>query len=96
MIVNRFILRKFGLSEYDIGRMHTIARTSSDVEMFDVMATSDKGYILSASHFNIFEWIKMQRERIKVIRSIFVKTNQELLDRVEKAFEKEMEKENDN
>ena len=67
MIVNRFILRKFGLSEYGIGRMHTIARTSSDVNMFDEMATSDKGHILCASHFNIFEWIEMQRERIKVL-----------------------------
>ena len=92
MIVNRFILRKFGLSEYDIGRMQNIARFSSGVRMFDKMATSDKGYILCASHYNIFEWIEMQRERIKVVRSIDVKTNQELLDRVEKAFEKENNK----
>lgn len=92
MIVNRFILRKFGLSEYDIGRMQNIARYSSGVRMFDKMATSDRGHILCASHYNIFEWIEMQRERIKVVRSMDVKTNQELLDRVEKAFEKENNK----
>ena len=90
MIVNRFILRKFGLSEYDIGRMQNIARCSSGVRMFDKMVIADNGYLVSSPHFNIFEWIEMQRERIKVIRSMSVKTNQELLDRVEKAFEKEM------
>ena len=89
MIVNRFILRRFGLSEYDIGRMQGIARCSGSVRMFDKMATSDNGHLVLSSHFNIFEWIEMQRERIKVVRSIYVKTNQELLDRVEKTFEKE-------
>ncbi len=89
MIVNRFILRKFGLSEYDIGRMQGIARCSS-VRMFDKMAIADNGHLVLSLHFDIFEWIEMQRERIKVLRSIFVKTNQELLDRVEKAFENEM------
>lgn len=94
MIVNRFILRKFGLSEYDIGRMQNIARCSSGVRMFDKMVIADNGYLVSSPHFNIFEWIEMQRERVKVIRSIAVKSNTELLERVEKAFEMEIINEN--
>ncbi len=85
--------RKFGLSEYDIGRMQNIARCSSGVRMFDKMVMADNGYLVSSPHFDIFEWIEMQRERVKVIRSIAVKSNTELLGRVEKAFE--MEKQND-
>ena len=59
MIVNRFILRKFGLSEYDIGRMQGIARCSS-VRMFDKMAIADNGHLVLSLHFDIFEWIEMQ------------------------------------
>jgi len=79
MILNRYKLRRLGVSEEDIGLIQNKCRLHKEVEIFDKMVTSDRGYLVSTPHFRLDELIEAIGEFVKVCKSFAVAKNKRLL-----------------
>jgi hypothetical protein len=94
MTLNIYTLRKHEVKESDIVSIYRKIYNST-VESSCKMVTTDRGYIISAAHFEVDDLIKEIKKFLKVCRSYLVKRNTKLLgilERVRLEIAKEISK----
>jgi len=91
-IVNRYTMRKHGVTELDIVMLQKKSMQFDSVTVFDKMVTTDRGYLSATPHFNLDEMIEAQKVFIAEVRASSVARNKELLKVLEDMREEIMSK----